>query len=167
MKPLEILLADSHVIEILYDSWEPVDIDYKRLFGNRSETASKFITKINEWLDSPYIVDDFGTDHLGARKDWRLAYAESNPEVYHFLNTNVLRRNAISKAMFLELLPKSYFGQNKDELVELISRFKARILSLPNGKYDAWPNVDKKLYVRSLKEDAYKILKFLEGQSQK
>lgn len=163
-----ILLRDHHIKAIKHDKPKEVPEINSALFAPPDrEGDNERIECLKEFLDSPYIIDDFGIggeDH-DLRREWRQQMEDRYTWFRDYYLTNALKINRILEASTsLRHLQLDYIGTNKRKFKELVGRKQA----LSNKKYDPSMNLNERIrYVKGLKDLVYDVLIFLSEQRPK
>jgi len=147
---IEDLLKYPHIVAIQQaEKWTPVYIDYSHF----KDSASKIVDTIQGFISSPYIVDDFETDHA-ARRQFRSSLDENAMELF---NSNPLRVNNWRHVSFMmEILASDYQGRYKSEYREMARREPAGA-----AEYHVLSTAEKIDYVRQWKHLAYAMISFV------
>ena len=113
------------------------------------------------FLQAPYIIDVFGSDHV-SRRDWRRQLQQRYDWFEEFYReTNALKGNRITVALLhAALLPRGYMEEHNEKLKTRIN--EAFNSAEPSVHYEIMATDNKVTYVMNLKIKLYSILGFLE-----
>ena len=160
----ELLLKDSHIVAIHHaDDYDIPEINIALWSSEDRESCKIFLNGCIEYLNSPCIEDDFGSNH-DARRAWKTD--SSRPKkVKEYYSKNALKYNKfvnISDALY-ELL-RRYDGTNKRKFERLDSAVRKEIPA-SKDEYDMLATQQKIGVVKNVKDRLYDVLQFLSEQS--
>ena len=156
-----ILLAEPHVTGFVREDCRTPEIDFSMWYSRDRESARKYTGKLIDYLNSPYVEDDF--DDHNVRRDWRKQMAKKYPWFHGFYSKNPFRNNRINIAIeSVRTLRLGYLGTNKNDLKRLIGGIEEY---RTDDSYHHLPNDDKRELVYGLKVNVLLFLAFLGDQS--
>jgi len=155
------LLQEPHVTRFIREEWESPEIDFSMWFVSDREVARKYAGKLTDYLNFPYVEDDF-KDHQ-ARRDWRKQMAIKHHWFHDFYSKNPFRNNRINVAIeSAKVLRFGYYGTNNYDLQSLIVGIEG---FRTDGTYHNLAQNDKREIVYGLKANILILLTFLGEQS--
>ena len=153
-----ILRKDKRITGIYRgEEWDIPDIS-KKLWDAGNQKNLQLLSLAIDFLNEPYILDDFGSYHK-ARRKWR-----DDMKVKYLWFSEYYERNAlkVNSLIFLnntlENLVRGYTGKNRQTLQELEV---IAISQLSLSAYDLLTAEEKVERVRAVKEKLYDLLQFL------
>lgn len=157
----EILKNDLHVIVIHpAEKWDLPNIDYSLWSKKRREHKKRNIRQLEDFLQQPYIVDDFGNNHI-ARRTWRKLLELKYSWFSDYYEKNALKWGSTQLVfLVMETLPSSYLGQDLEQLKSLTENVMGMVEN-KEKEYSLKSNQEKMDYMKQIKKEAYGILKFL------
>ena len=161
-----ILQNDQHIVAIHpAEEWKIPTISYSRFKQEKKASVEDKVKQIVDFLNCPYIEDDFGSDHPARRKweceleakyDWFKAYMARNA----LSNTKLATlRNCFT------LLELDYIAPDINEFKAIMG--KSDVLCMDyRATCESKPTKEKIDYVKNVKQAVYQVLLFLSSKIQ-
>jgi hypothetical protein len=156
-----IFLQEPHVTRFVREDCRTPPIDFSMWYSRDRESARKYTGTLIDYLNSPYVEDDF-PDH-DTRREWRKQMAKKHPWFHGFYSKNPFRNNRIAVVIeSTRALRLGYLGTNKNDLKSLICGIEEH---RTDDSYHHLPQDDKREMVYGLKVNVLLLLTFLGYQT--
>jgi hypothetical protein len=158
----EIIKNDPHVKKFIPGENRGYEINFG-YFGEAAEMVEEVLSVVNDWMASPYIVDDF-VNH-SERREWRDALEKDNGrKVGQYLEQNVLRKNRFNGLINSAFLIKSAYPGSNKEVIGLMTDIENQGVFV-RKEYDALTVQEKIDYVVGIKQRVHNLLSTLEVET--
>jgi hypothetical protein len=162
----QVLLADSHIVAIERETWAPLGALREEYF-TKPAMAQGLARTLKGLIALPYIITDF--DSHAERKMWRGekasdAFRAGQEELGKCFFDDALRANIMHyTAIYSVMLADRYRGPSLHEVQSHTDRIKGLygILADDGSRYDLLTVEQKIAHVRSLKKEAYSVLRLV------
>jgi hypothetical protein len=157
----KILLEDPHILEIRRDvEIKLPEFDYG-LFEGDDDLLRRSVSVLEQAINSPYIIDDFGPGEHGPRRRWRSALMDKYSWFQGYYQWNAFKHGF--RQAFLstcEVMEKNYLGSERDELYGLCLKVKEQS-RIPDKKFEELTDVGRIDYIHRMKNSMMDVFYFL------
>lgn len=161
VKPIEEILKQDPHIKAIHpaEEWDIPEIDYSLFKKENREIQREAIKRLKDYLNGPYIVDDFA-DH-GQRRDWKGQLKETYTGFYDYYKNNAIKINSVHAVRSaMNILRDDYKDENPQEF-QMLTEKVINMTFINFEQYDSKSNQEKIEFAKQVKAEVYKVLKFL------
>ena len=157
----KILMNNDHIIKIHpAEEWEDFHLNSEKWNKSSKKLALKSAQILKEYLNMPYIEDNFGSEHHERREWEEKLESQYGNGMYEFLKNNALKGEFPYFTLTAQLmgLEEGYLEDKKDLKVKFDEIYE----TIPNKKdYHFMPTNEKIKNLKNLKNKIHSLLKFL------
>ena len=160
---IDVIKADPHILEFIpAEKYVLPPIDLNLWNEHKRADIDGTLKTFEKFINSPMIVDDFGTDHV-ARIKWRNSMQEKDSRFNDAWGENILKlNNAIGLNYQMIGMNRGYEGTNPAENDNLIHDIMDAVPPMENYK---WMEVNDKIKsMEKVKMHLKKYVEFLSKQ---